>query len=78
MIRTGAYVPVFYERDMNWGDLLAALALLLIFEGLIPFFSPRGYKNMVQQMAAMPEQTLRNVGLVVMIIGLVVLYLVRG
>ena len=63
---------------MNWGDLLAALALLLVFEGLIPFFSPRGYKNMVQQMATMPEQTLRNVGLIVMIIGLVCLYLVRG
>ena len=63
---------------MNWGDLLAALALLLIFEGLIPFFSPRGYKNMVQQMATMPEQTLRNVGLVVMVIGLIALYLVRG
>ena len=63
---------------MNWGDLLAALALLLIFEGLIPFFSPRGYKNMVQQMAEMPETMLRNVGLILMIIGVVVLFLVRG
>ena len=63
---------------MNWGDLLAALALLLILEGLIPFFSPRGYKNMVQQMADMPEKMLRNVGMVLMVIGLVVLFLVRG
>jgi uncharacterized protein YjeT (DUF2065 family) len=63
---------------MNWGDLLAAFALLLIFEGLIPFISPRGYKNMVQQMATMPEQTLRNVGLVIIVIGLAALYLVRG
>ena len=63
---------------MNWGDLLAAFALFLILEGLIPFFSPRGYKNMVQQMAAMPEQALRNVGLVIMLTGLVVLFLVRG
>lgn len=63
---------------MNWGDLLAALALLLIFEGLIPFISPRGYKNMVQQMAAMPDKMLRNVGLVLVAAGLVVLFLVRG
>jgi uncharacterized protein YjeT (DUF2065 family) len=63
---------------MNWGDLLAAFALFLILEGLIPFFSPRGYKNMVQQMAAMPEQALRNVGLVIMLTGVVVLFLVRG
>ena len=78
MIRTGTWCARFYERDMNWGDLLAAFALLLIFEGLIPFISPRGYKNMVQQMATMPEQTLRNVGLVIIVIGLATLYLVRG
>ena len=63
---------------MNWADLWAALALVLILEGLIPFLSPRSYRNMVQQMAAMPEKTLRNVGLLLMFIGLVVLLLVRG
>jgi hypothetical protein len=63
---------------MNWDDFLAAMALVLIFEGLIPFFSPQGYKNMVQQMAAMPTQALRNVGLVLMVLGVILLYLVRG
>lgn len=63
---------------MNWGDLWAALALVLVFEGLIPFLSPRGYRNMVQQMASMSEQMLRNTGLVLIISGLVFLYLVRG
>ena len=63
---------------MNWGDLLAALALVLVLEGLIPFLSPRGYKNMVQQMASMSEQMLRNTGLVLIITGLLFLYLIRG
>ena len=63
---------------MNWEDFLAAMALVLILEGLIPFFSPQGYKNMVQQMATMPVQTLRSVGLVLMILGVIFLYLVRG
>jgi len=63
---------------MNWEDFLAAMALVLIFEGLIPFFNPQGYKSMVQQMATMPAQTLRNVGLVLMIMGVIFLYLVRG
>jgi len=63
---------------MNWADLGAALALVLILEGLIPFVSPRGYRNMVQQMAAMPEKMLRNVGLVLIITGLLCLLLVRG
>jgi len=63
---------------MNWSDFWAALALVMVLEGLIPFVSPRGYKNMVTQMAAMSEQTLRNVGLVLVIMGIVFLYLVRG
>ena len=63
---------------MNWQDLWAALALFLILEGLVPFFSPRGYKNMVQQMATMPEQSLRIVGFGLMLIGVIALYLVRG
>ena len=63
---------------MNWADFWAALALVMVLEGLIPFVSPRGYKSMVQQMAAMPEPTLRNVGLVLMLAGLLFLYLVRG
>jgi uncharacterized protein YjeT (DUF2065 family) len=63
---------------MNWADLGAALALVLILEGLIPFVSPRGYQNMIQQMAAMPEKALRNVGLVLIFAGLVLLLLVRG
>jgi len=63
---------------VNWGDLWAALALVLVLEGLIPFLSPRGYRNMVQQMASMSERMLRNTGLVLIITGLVFLYLVRG
>jgi uncharacterized protein YjeT (DUF2065 family) len=63
---------------MNWADLWAALALVVILEGLIPFVSPGGYRNMVQQMAAMPEKTLRGVGLVLIVCGLVLLLLVRG
>ena len=63
---------------MNWADLWAALALVLILEGLVPFISPGGYKNMVQQMAAMPEKTLRTVGLMLIVMGLVFLLMVRG
>jgi len=63
---------------MNWADFWAAMALVLVLEGLIPFISPGGYKNMVQQMATMSEQMLRNVGLVLIIVGLLFLYLVRG
>ncbi|HEY5738251.1 MAG TPA: DUF2065 domain-containing protein [Gammaproteobacteria bacterium] len=63
---------------MNWGDFWAALALVLVLEGLIPFISPGGYRNMVQQMSSMSDQVLRNTGLALIITGVVFLYLVRG
>ncbi len=63
---------------MNWADLWAALALVLILEGLLPFLSPRSYRNMVQQMATMPEKMLRSVGLGLVLAGVVFLLLVRG
>ena len=56
----------------------AALALVFIIEGLMPFFSPRGYRNMVQQMALRPDQMLRFSGLGLMLFGVLCLYLVRG
>ena len=63
---------------MNWADLGAALALVMVLEGLIPFFSPRGYKSMVEQMATMSERVLRSTGLGLMLGGLLLLYLVRS
>ncbi len=63
---------------MNGADLWAALALVMILEGLMPFFSPRGYRSLVQQMATLPESTLRSSGLILMVIGVIALYLVRG
>ena len=62
---------------MYWDDLLAALALYLVLEGLIPFFSPGGFRRFVQSMAELSDSTLRVIGLSSMIGGLVMLYLVR-
>jgi uncharacterized protein YjeT (DUF2065 family) len=63
---------------MNWGDLFAALALVMIIEGIIPFISPQGYKNTMQQLTAMPESTLRSIGFGLMLVGVVSLYFVRA
>lgn len=63
---------------MNWGDLFAALALVMIIEGVIPFVSPQGYKNTMQQLTSMPESTLRSIGFGLMLVGVVSLYFVRA
>ena len=63
---------------MNWSDLFAALALMLVIEGLWPFVSPKGFKERLMQMIEVDEQTLRIFGLVSMFLGLLVLYMVRS
>ena len=60
-----------------WNDLLAALALLLIIEGIFPFLSPQGVRQTLEQIAQLPQHVLRGVGLVSMIAGAVLLYFVR-
>lgn len=61
---------------MNWHDLLNAVALLLIFEGLLPFASPESLKKMYQSMIQTPESSLRKLGLASIVAGLVLLYIV--
>ncbi len=62
---------------MNWTDLLTALALVTVVEGIMPFISPQGYKNTMQQLLTMPDSTLRYVGLGLMVVGVIALFLVR-
>ena len=62
---------------MMWHDLWAALALVLVIEGMLPFISPNGMRNAMRQMAQMDDKTLRITGLVSMIAGLLLLGLVR-
>lgn len=58
-------------------EILTAFALVLIIEGLLPFASPRRYRQMVAQLVMLGDNHIRTVGLVVIVIGLVLLYVVR-
>ncbi len=59
---------------MNWHDLLNAVALLLILEGLLPFIKPESIKKVYQTMSQTPESSLRMIGLASIVAGLVLLY----
>lgn len=63
---------------MAWADLLAGLAFYLILEGLLPFASPQGWRRGLAALAELEDGQLRRFGLVVMIAGLVLLFLVRN
>ncbi len=60
-----------------WHDLVAAFALMLVLEGILPFLNPRGVRQALLQMAQMNNRVLRFTGLGSMLLGLLLLYLVR-
>lgn len=61
-----------------WQDLLSALALVLVIEGLLPFLTPAGYRKAMITMLQMDDRKLRIMGLGSMFAGLFFLYLVRS
>ena len=60
-----------------WHDLLAALALVLIIEGMLPFVNPARFRRTMQIIAQLEDSILRFVGLSAMIVGCLLLYVVR-
>ncbi len=58
-------------------DLLAALALLLVVEGILPFLNPGALRRTLQGIGQMDDRSLRMMGLVSMLCGVALLYLVR-
>jgi uncharacterized protein len=58
-------------------DLLAALALFFVVEGIIPFINPAGTKRALQKLLTLGDRELRIAGLGSMIVGVVILFLVR-
>lgn len=63
---------------MLWTEILTAVALLLVLEGMLPFVRPDRYKQLVAQIVRLSDNQLRNFGLVAMIAGLLLLYIVRS
>lgn len=60
-----------------WIDLLTALALVFILEGIMPFINPEGLRKMFLLAVQLDNATLRFIGITSMLLGLVILYLVR-
>ncbi len=58
-----------------WEILLAALALMLVIEGLLPFLSPTSWRSVFERATRMSDGQIRFLGLTSMIAGLVMLSL---
>jgi uncharacterized protein YjeT (DUF2065 family) len=70
-------IPVFLWDTSMWHDLLVALALLLVLEGIWPFLSPNSMRRMLLAIAQQESRALRVSGLISMLCGVGLLYLVN-
>lgn len=63
---------------MHWTEILTAVALVLVLEGILPFVGPGRYRQMVAQIVRLGDNQLRIFGLTAMIAGILLLFIVRG
>jgi len=64
--------------SLNLSDLLAALGLFFVLEGVAPFLNPQGVKRAFARLLQVNDRELRFAGLGSMLIGIIILFLVRG
>ena len=58
-------------------NLLAAVALMLVIEGLLPFLLPGAWRDTFRRLVELSDGQLRFIGLASMLAGLALLYLAR-
>ena len=58
-------------------ELLSALCLVAVLEGLFLFVAPRGWRQAVEQLHRLPDIGLRLLGGIFIAVGLVSLFLIR-
>jgi uncharacterized protein YjeT (DUF2065 family) len=57
--------------------LLIAIAVTIIFEGVLPFLSPRMFRRGLFQLLHVSDRGLRTSGLCAIVAGIVLLYALR-
>jgi len=58
-------------------SLLAAVALMLVIEGLLPFLLPAAWRDTFRRLIELSDGQLRFIGLASMLAGMFLLYLIR-
>ncbi len=64
--------------SLGLGDALTAIGLMLVFEGIVLAAAPETAKRAMAAILARPAGLLRLVGVVAMVVGVAVVWLVRG
>jgi uncharacterized protein len=62
---------------MSLNLLLTAVALMLVFEGIMPFVSPGMWRETFRRLTQLSDGQIRFIGLTSMLLGLLLLLFVR-
>ena len=60
-----------------WEDLGRAICLMMVLEGIIPFLYPSRWRRLVATIAVVEDRQLRVMGLISMVLGAGILYLIK-
>lgn len=58
-------------------SLLAAVGLVLVLEGVLPFLTPRMWRDTFRKLLELSDGQLRFMGLISMLLGLGIVFLTR-
>lgn len=58
-------------------NFLSALALVFVFEGLMPFAAPKRLKRLLRKIIEQDEKVMRITGFLSMLVGVIVLTIVH-
>ena len=61
-----------------WNELLTAVALILVLEGVLPFLNPAGFRRSLVLISQMDNLTLRIGALISMVLGVALLYALKN
>ena len=62
---------------MDWEALGVGFAFYLIIEGILPLFNPNGLKRTLLQILNIPDNSIRIVGGISVVLGIALLYAIK-
>jgi len=62
---------------IQWLDVVRAMSLVMVIEGILPFLSPKRAREMFSRIATVDDRGLRTIGFLCLLSGLLSLQLVH-
>ncbi|MFP6797303.1 MAG: DUF2065 domain-containing protein [Pseudomonadales bacterium] len=63
---------------ITWEEIGAALCLVLVIEGILPFLFPARWRTLAESLRTVDDKTIRIFGFASMMVGTCLLFLVRS